>query len=69
MHAPAGSGSSYVPKRHDGVSRGTGGNVGTSAAAASDGVDGFEGPRVGKCKRGGRGHAHVVNAHEALKPT
>ena len=68
MHAPA-AGGANVPKRHDRVSCGARGYVGTSATAAGDGVDGFEGPRVGKGERGGVGGAHVVNTHEAVKPT
>ena len=68
MYAPAGRGSAYVPKRHDGVPRGAGGDVGTSAATAGDGVYGLERPGVGKGERGGRGSTHVVNAHEAVEP-
>ena len=68
MHAPAGRSSAHVPKRHDGVPRGAGSDVGTSAATAGDGVYGLEGPGVGKGERGGRGGPHVVDAHEAIEP-
>lgn len=63
MHAPAApGGSAHVPKRHDRVPRRASGNVGASAAAAGDGVDGFEAPGIEKGEGRCRGNAHVVYA-------
>jgi len=69
VDTPAAGGGTDVPKRDDRVASGARGDVGTAAAAAGDGVDGLEGPGVGKGEGGtGAGLAHVVHAHEAVEP-